>query len=155
MGTIKIETIINAPMQSVFDSLSDHGAYGDFKAIDHAEVVKEGLESKNGNGAIRKIISGPITFWEEISNYTEPSRFDYKIINGQVNISFLKLPFPFEHRLGRITLEESAEGTKVIWLSEIDSTLPLIGSFLTKLFVQKGTKGFSSILKQVKRRLEQ
>jgi len=111
MGIIQVELIILAPINLVFDELSDHASYSDFKAIDFSELINEGTENKNGNGAIRKIVTGPITFWEEISHYKSPTRFNYKIIKGEVNFGIFTFPLPFRHRIGRLTLEETSEGT--------------------------------------------
>ena len=144
MQTIVVKRTIAAPIDQVFELLSDHAGYTAFAGIKDAKLLEEGLEERNGNGAVRRIDLGAVWFEEEISNFQRPTAMDYKILRSRP---------PIEHESGRIRLEETPEGTAVTWTSVFRVSIPLIGLVLSPIAASAGQKAFGSMLKAIDRKL--
>ncbi|PAU76412.1 MxaD family protein [Halovibrio salipaludis] len=144
MHTIAVERTINAPIDQVFELLSDHANYKQFDGIRDSRLLKEGSEEPNGNGAVRRIDLGAVWFEEEISNFNRPTSMDYRILRSRP---------PIEHESGRIRLEETARGTKVTWTSVFRIRIPVVGRVLSPVAAKAGTKAFGSMLKAIDRKL--
>lgn len=50
MFKIKVERIVNKPINEVFEALSDHANYALFKAVGVAKLLTEGDNERNGVG---------------------------------------------------------------------------------------------------------
>jgi len=144
MQTIVVERTINAPIEQVFELISDHANYKRFNGIKDSKLLKEGKEEPNGDGAVRRIELGAVWFEEEISNFARPERMDYRIVRSRP---------PIEHESGRIRLRETAEGTTVTWTSTFRIRIPLAGRVLSPMAAKAGTKAFASMLKAIDRQL--
>ncbi len=115
MARIVVDKILSAPIEHVFELISDHGSYAEnFRGITKSELTREGTDEPNGLGAMRAIASGPIRFEEEIMAFERPARMDYLI--RRVNA-------PVEHQGGSVRLEPRGDTTHVLWTSEFASTL--------------------------------
>lgn len=144
MQTIVVERTINAPIDQVFELLSDHANYREFDGIRDSWLVREGDWERNGDGALRRIDLGAVWFEEEISNFNRPTSMDYRIVRSRP---------PIEHESGRIRLEETDQGTRVTWTSVFRISIPLLGRVLSPVAAKAGTKAFGSLLKAIDRRL--
>ena len=144
MQTIVVKRTIKAPIEKVFDLISDHEGYRNFPGVRDAVLVKKGRPDKNGVGAIREIDAGTAWFREEITAYQRPSRMDYKIIKSRP---------PIEHQGASVQLEKTTEGTTVTWSSTLRIRIPLIGGLITRLMAPQLSKAFAGTLKNIDRRL--
>lgn len=144
MQTIVVKRTIKAPIEKVFDLLSDHANYKDFPGVKDSELVKKGKPHKNGVGAVREIDAGTAWFREEITAYERPVRMDYLITKSRP---------PMEHKGGSVRLEATAEGTEVTWSSTLRIRIPLIGGLVTRLVAPQLAKAFAGTLKNVDKRL--
>lgn len=144
MQTIVVKRTIKAPIEKVFDLLSDHANYKDFPGVKDSELVKKGKPHKNGVGAVREIDAGTAWFREEITAYERPVRLDYLITKSRP---------PMEHKGGSVRLEATAAGTEVTWSSTLRIRIPLIGGLVTKLVAPQLAKAFAGTLKSVEKRL--
>jgi uncharacterized protein YndB with AHSA1/START domain len=144
MQTIVVKRTIKAPIEKVFDLLSDHANYKDFPGVKDSELVKKGKPHKNGVGAVREIDAGTAWFREEITAYERPVRLDYLITKSRP---------PMEHKGGSVRLEATAEGTEVTWSSTLRIRIPLIGGLVTRLVAPQLAKAFAGTLKNVDKRL--
>ena len=141
MARIVGDKTLTAPVEHVFELLSDHGAYADnFRGITRSEVTREGTEENNGLGAVRAIASGPIRFEEEITAFERPNRMDYLIV---------KVNAPVEHQGGSIRLEPRGDGTHVLWTSEFTSTLRVGARAYEAVMTRIFARGFSMMLNRV------
>ena len=143
MRTIHVTRSIPAPAEPVFDLLADHANYDRFRGITGSELLREGDPPPNGAGALRKVLSGPIRFEEEITAYERPSRLEYLIVG--INV-------PLEHEGGRIRLEERGGWTKVDWTSVFRVPGPLSGP-QERVWVYLLARGFRHVLEDVERML--
>jgi uncharacterized protein YndB with AHSA1/START domain len=144
MRSVRVERTIEAPIERVFDLLSDHAGYARFRGINGAEVLSEGVPPPNGLGALRKVDVGPLHFEEEITTFEPPTRMDYLIV---------KVNLPFEHEGGSVRLERIPEGTHVVWTSTFGITLPVIGGLAAAVFGMRLRRGFGVVLADVDRML--
>ncbi len=95
-----------APIETVFDALTDHRAIADHVwACRRSTLDREGVPAPNGVGAIRRIeaVGPPIV--EEIIEYQRPTRYAYKLLSGA----------PVRDHVGTVELREAESGTVVSW----------------------------------------
>lgn len=144
MKTITVRRTIPAPINDVFALLSDHAGYSAFEGIKDARLLEQGKNDPNGLGAVRRIDLGAVWFEEEITAFDPPRRMDYRILRSRP---------PIEHELGSIRLEETGEGTEVIWTSTFRIRIPLIGNLITGPAAGAGEKAFAGMLKAIDKRL--
>lgn len=142
MFDVRIERVIDKPIDSVFEILADHENYDAFRGVKESRLLEQGKEEKNGLGALRLIDLGSVRFEERITQFERPTRLAYLIEKSS--------PLPFRHDIGEIRLRPEGDKTHVTWVSKGRITLPLIGPwYFDRMFERQGTKGFTSLLKQI------
>ena len=150
MFNIHVQYTLNTDIETVFDAISDHAAYGKFNAVRFAQLVEPSSEydEPNGLGALREVHVGPLQLHERITKFERPTQMDYHIESSK--------PVDIRHNLGSIKLTAvDAEHTHVSWESQGFIQMPLIGWLIDKRFSQLGAKGFLSILKHIEREAAQ
>jgi len=143
MRAIVVTQTLKAPIDRIFDLLSDHANYHLLPGVKKSRLVRNGKPNKNGVGAIREITAGPAWFSEEITAYTRPTRMDYRILESSP---------PLEHGGASIRLEKTADGTVVTWSSKMRVTIPVIGGLLTPVIARRMEKGFIATLRNFEKR---
>lgn len=105
-----------APIETVFDALTDHRGIADYLwACRRSTLDREGTPAPNGVGAIRRLeVIGP-PFVEEIIEYERPTRYAYKLLSGA----------PTRDHIGTVQLRATGTGTEVSW--HLRSTLKIPG----------------------------
>lgn len=107
---------INAPIETVFDVLTDHGGYGAFMpGPAKVTVERPGTTDANGVGAVRKITGAGPAVREEIFRYEQPTHFSYGITSGA----------PVKDHRGDVVLEAKDGGTFMTYRIVFDAILPL------------------------------
>ena len=141
MVSVRVEYVLDKPIDEVFDALTDHGNYKRFSGFDDSRLLEAGDEEPNGEGALRLLVAGRMRFKERITRFERPSRMDYRIEE-------LK-PLPLRHDRGEITLTPVDGKTRVVWISEGRLEIPLLGSLLAKPVSRRTGRAFLGILKQI------
>lgn len=142
MFHIQVKRQINKPIHAVFEVLSDHANYDQFRGVDGSALLEEGSKETNGLGALREIKAGKSVLHERIVTFERPFKLDYLI-------EFSK-PLPYQHEFGRIRLSENDDGTLVTWESKGHIGIPLLGTWYFDKQIQKfGGRAFGSILKSI------
>ncbi|WP_367104218.1 SRPBCC family protein [uncultured Psychrobacter sp.] len=145
MFKIKVERIVNKPIDEVFEALSDHANYALFKAVGVATLLNQGDEERNGVGALRSVQTGAFKVWERITAFERPNHMQYHIEKSR--------PMKIAHDKGIIDLKDLGDGTtQVTWVSEGRVMVPLIGRFLDRKMQKQGTIVFNSMLKSLESR---
>jgi uncharacterized protein YndB with AHSA1/START domain len=144
MQTITVRHTIRAPIEQVFDMISDHANYKQFPGVSDSRLVKLGSPGKNGVGAVRQVRSGLARFTEEITRYERPTRLDYLITRS--------FP-PLRHQGGTVRLEKTPDGTLVTWTTTMEVKVPALGRVLTPVFGRILSKALAGILSDIERRL--
>lgn len=152
MFNICVERTINKPIETVFELISDHANYSQFRAIDKSSLVNEGAQNKNGLGAVREIVAAGATLHEKIVRFEPPSdssQGDNKTAVLGYKIVFSK-PLPYDHHLGEVHFTQLGDKTHVKWISKGTITTFLLGRFYFDKQIQKnGSRAFGSILKHI------
>lgn len=145
MFKIKVERIVNKPIDEVFEALSDHASYGLFKAVGKAKLLNQGDNERNGVGALRTVQTGAFKVWERITAFERPTHMQYHIEKSR--------PIKIAHDKGSIDLKDLGDGTtQVTWVSEGRVVVPLIGRLLDRKMQKQGTIVFNSMLKSLESR---
>lgn len=110
MATFTLNRTIAAPIETVFDVLTDHRAYAKLTPLRSSTLEREGEPPPNGVGAVRvlKLAGPPIR--EEVTEFAAPSRFAYKMLSGA----------PVKSHTGAVDLTSDGAGTRLAW--RVDST---------------------------------
>ena len=142
MARIVVDKTLTAPIDDVFGLLSDHAGYTRFRGFTKAELVREGTPDRNGVGALRRLVAGPLRFTEEITAFERPARMDYLI--REVNL-------PLEHDGGSIELAPDGAGTRVHWISVFTMPVPVVGGATAAGLAVALRQGFIRLLDDVDR----
>ena len=95
-----------APIETVFDALTDHRAIADYVwAVRRSTLDREGTPAPNGVGAVRRIKALGPAIVEEIIEYQRPTGYAYKMVSGA----------PVRDHVGTVALREVGTGTEVSW----------------------------------------
>jgi uncharacterized protein YndB with AHSA1/START domain len=144
MKTIVVKRTIQAPIEQVFDQLTDLANYEAFPGVRRARFVREGRHEKNGVGAIREVDARVFWLQEEILGFERPHRMDYRIRNSRPGI---------RHESGCMQLEQTAGGTEVTWTSTFAVPLPLVSGLAERVGGKLSELMFAAILRHVDRKL--
>jgi uncharacterized protein YndB with AHSA1/START domain len=142
MARIELDKTLAAPIDEVFELLSDHAGYTRFRGFSHAELVRPGESEPNGVGALRRLATSGLRFEEEITAFERPTRMDYVI--RKVNV-------PLKHDGGSIRLEPSGEGTRVHWTSTFTMPIPVVGGPMAAATAVAIKRGFGRLLDDIER----
>jgi uncharacterized protein YndB with AHSA1/START domain len=95
-----------APIETVFDALTDHRAIADYVwAVRRSTLDREGTPAPNGVGAVRRLEALGPAIVEEIIEYQRPTGYAYKMLSGA----------PVRDHVGTVALREVGTGTEVSW----------------------------------------
>jgi len=110
MANFTLSATINAPIELVFDVLTDHRSYAHLTPLRSSTLEREGDPAPNGIGAIRvlKLAGPPIR--EEVTGFERPSRFSYKMLSGA----------PVRSHTADVELAATGSVTTLSW--DVDST---------------------------------
>ena len=142
MARIDLDKSLTAPIDEVFELLTDHASYTRFRGFKTAELLREGTPDRNGVGALRRLVAGPLSFTEEITAFERPTRMDYVI--REVNI-------PLEHDGGSIVLLQDGAGTRVHWTSVFTMPVPVVGGATGAGLAVAIRRGFVRLLDDIDR----
>jgi len=135
--TITIQQKFQAPISEVFGKLSDHEAFGKICGISMLRM-KDGEDSANGLGSIRKISIGPLPSFEEtITQFAKDELIEYKITKGS----------PIKNHVGRLNFSEQAGNTVLDYTIELESKIPFTTSIIKKALENGITKGLQNYAK--------
>lgn len=117
MATLDFSRTIAAPPELVFEVATDHRAMPSFTRFRAVELEREGDPAPNGLGAIRvlRLVGPPVR--EEVTIYEPPRRFAYRMLSGA----------PVRDHVGTIELTPVASGTRMSYVLETTSDLPIGG----------------------------
>ena len=138
---VRVENTVDVPREALFAVLSDHAGYDRFPGITGSELIQPGTQERNGLGAVRRIrLGGPTVLDEEIVAYDAPNSFEYRITRAR--------PLPLHHTLGRVEfIAIDPNHTKVVWTSEFDIPVPIVGRSIGKYLEGRLSRGFKAAIR--------
>ena len=111
------QTTVAAPIETVWDKLSDHVGMSEWGPVT-VTMDKLGTADPNGVGAIRRIASagpGP-DIVEEVVTFEAPTLFGYKALSGT----------PFPGYAGEVRLTPAGSGTHINYTVSTTASFPLV-----------------------------
>ena len=109
--TLIITQFVNAPIDIVFDTFTNHETYLNIFGVTKSTVLKSGENNQfNTVGAIRKVEIGPLFLKEEVVGFERPFVWKYQFIDWSM---------PFTHIGGSMRFQEQKNGTLVTWDSSM------------------------------------
>lgn len=119
------QTTVAAPIETVWDALSDHVGIGRWAPGLTVTMDKVGTTDPNGVGAVRRIASagpGP-DILEEVVTSEPPHVLGYKALSG----------VPFPGYSGEVRLSEAGAGTRITYTLSSTASFPLVKAPLAAL----------------------
>jgi hypothetical protein len=125
METITIERTIAAPIDEVFDWLSNSHNYTRIPLVLAERLLIPGDGAPYGAGAVRRVLCLGACFWERITACNRPHSFDYHIDRS--------FP-PLVHEGGQLSFTETPDGVTVVWttVAELRFPVPAVAVMLTR-----------------------
>ncbi|KZY61257.1 hypothetical protein A3742_11740 [Oleiphilus sp. HI0071] len=129
--SISMHFKFNKPLATVFEELSDHEQFGKLCGI-NMKRVRDGSDTPNGLGSVRKINIGPLPPFEEtITGFKENSFIEYKITKGS----------PIKNHVGTLEFRESGQGCELDYVIKLESKIPFTTSLIKNVLKQGISKG--------------
>jgi uncharacterized protein YndB with AHSA1/START domain len=142
VASFTYERQVSAPVETVFEVLTDHRRYSEITPLRKSVLEREGEPAPNGVGAIRKLSAIGPPLLEETIAYEAPRRFSYKLLSG----------LPLRDHVGTVELTPQGGGTRVVYAVRTTPTVPLVGGAVVAV-VKQGIKALlSGIAKESERR---
>jgi uncharacterized protein YndB with AHSA1/START domain len=120
MPSFTLTSRIDAPIDVVFDVLTDHRGYSRFSPLFRSVTLeREGDPAPNGLGALRAFHSVGPPIREEVTEYVAPTRFAYRMLSGA----------PVRDHTGLVELSAQGNATLMTYRVESFPRLPgVLGS---------------------------
>jgi uncharacterized protein YndB with AHSA1/START domain len=145
MYAIDVGTHIRAPIERVWELLSDQEAYTFATVVNKATLLKEGRGERDGVGAVVRVwaLGAPVTW--EIVTFEPPARLEYRIT---------KVLLPMRHEIGAVEFTARGDGTDVRWTSSFEVPIPIVGRLIGPVIRRVFSFIHNSSLVQAKEILE-
>jgi Polyketide cyclase / dehydrase and lipid transport len=133
----------SAPIEAIFDALTDHANYKNISPLRISELVRPGDTEPNGVGALRRMgLIGP-TQTEEVTVFERPTRFGYRLRSG----------LPVRDHTGTVELAQTGTGTHITYTVRSTPSMPIPGLGLVMGIILR--QGISGLLDGIVRAAEE
>jgi uncharacterized protein YndB with AHSA1/START domain len=124
MPSFELERRVSAPVDIVWEVLTNHRAYATWGAVKSATLETEGAPDVNGVGAVRRLADGPLVIREKVLEFEPKKRFVYTVLSGP----------PVRDYRATVTLSPEVTGatsaTRVRWSVAFRAKIPFTGILL-------------------------
>jgi len=138
---IEIRQSFNAPVETIFNILTDHESFGNVITTKVRRVVDCPKENKNGVGSVRRVFSFPLPAFEETVVTFEPNfLMEYVVSKGS----------PIKNHTGRMEFSEEGGITRLCYFIDFDPRLPftLLGPVLKSAIEKPIRKSLEKLSKR-------
>ena len=138
---IIIRLSFNAPVETIFNILTDHESFGQVINARIKRVVDSQGENKNGVGSVRRISAFPAPAFEETVVTFEPNQLmEYVISKGS----------PIKNHKGRMEFSDDQGQTRLNYAIDFEPKLPFLplGSIIKKAIEKPIRDGLQKLAKQ-------
>jgi uncharacterized protein YndB with AHSA1/START domain len=143
MASFTYEREVAAPLETIFEVLTDHAGYAAISPLRKSVLEREGEPAPNGLGAIRVLSAVGPPLREEVIAFQPPTRFAYKLLSGA----------PLRDHVGTVEMSAGADGrTRVVYAVRTTPTLPLVGPLVVPVVKQAIKRLFDGIVNESERR---
>ncbi|KUH81971.1 MULTISPECIES: SRPBCC family protein [unclassified Mycobacterium] len=119
MANATVTRVVPAPRAIVYDVFADRDGYSRFLPL-QMRLVQEGVDERQGVGAVHQLGLGPIGVKERITELVPLERISYELIAGA----------PVRRHIGEITFADDGDGTRVTYRMDSTPSIPVPGSLL-------------------------
>ncbi|MFJ4651868.1 nitroreductase/quinone reductase family protein [Nocardia sp. NPDC088792] len=123
MQTLRVERIIGAPIDTVYEWFADSGNYTASPFLLRNELVEPGADAPYGVGAVRKMSWLFGSYTERITANEAPRKFGWVIESGVPAI---------RHQGAELTFSKVPGGTRVVWTTNAQAAIPFAADFVTR-----------------------
>jgi uncharacterized protein YndB with AHSA1/START domain len=120
MASFELERRVVAPVDVVWEVLTDHRAYERWGAVKSATLETEGSPEVDGVGAVRRLADGPLVIREKVLEFEPKTRFVYTVLSGP----------PVRDYRATVTLFPEGDATTVRWNVAFRGKIPLTSPVL-------------------------
>jgi uncharacterized protein YndB with AHSA1/START domain len=141
---IQIRQLFKAPVDTIFNILTDHEAFGQVINAKIKRVVDSQGKNKNGVGSVRRISTFPVPAFEETVVAFEPNQLmEYVISKGS----------PIKNHKGRMEFSEQQGKTRLNYTIDFEPKLPFLflGSILKKAIEKPIREGLQRLAERYDR----
>jgi polyketide cyclase/dehydrase/lipid transport protein len=111
---IEIEQSFNAPVETIFNILTDHESFGNVISTVIKRVVDSSEANKNGVGSVRRISAFPFPSFEEtVVTFIPNQLMEYKVSKGS----------PIKNHKGRMEFSDESGKTRLFYTIDFDPKL--------------------------------
>ena len=138
---IQIRQLFNAPVDTIFDILTDHASFGQVINANIKRVVDSPGDNQNGVGSVRRINAFPAPAFEETVVTFEPNQLmEYVISKGS----------PIKKHMGRMEFSEEHDQTRLEYAIIFEPKLPflLLGSIIKNAIEKSIREGLQGLAKR-------
>ena len=122
MQRIEITQDFSLPVARVYSYLAEHENLGPIFGA-KVERVRDGDDSRNGVGSVRRLKVGPLPWFEETNTQVVPHELiEYRITRGSV----------LDNHRGEMRFSSNGSGSRVDYVIEFDAKIPLTGPLLKR-----------------------
>lgn len=137
--TITIKQNFNAPAEAVFAVLSDHNRLSEVFGAP-VKRIKDGADSPNGVGSVRRMGPGPIATQETVTAIEPGKSIDYVIS---------RFGGPIVNHKGRLDFADDGAGSTVTWVIQFDTVPSLLGKPVNAILSLVIGKGLGRLAKKL------
>jgi uncharacterized protein YndB with AHSA1/START domain len=142
MASFTLTSNVAAPIDTVFDVLTDHRGYAKITRLRSSTLEREGDPAPNGIGAVRVLkLAGPPTR-EEVTAFEPPSHFAYKMLSGA----------PVKSHTANVVLSPQGTGTQISWSVDSVPSIPVPATVWSGIIRQVINQLLRGIVKESERR---
>jgi len=141
---IQIRQLFKAPVDTIFNILTDHEAFGQVINAKIKRVVDSQGKNKNGVGSVRRISTFPVPAFEETVVAFEPNQLmEYVISKGS----------PIKNHKGRMEFSGEQGKTRLNYTIDFEPKLPFLflGSILKKAIEKPIREGLQRLAERYDR----
>jgi uncharacterized protein YndB with AHSA1/START domain len=122
MQRIEIVQDLALPVERVYGYLSEHENLGPIFGA-RIERVRDGHDSRNGVGSVRRLKVGPLPWFEETNTQVVPNELiEYRITRGSI----------LRNHRGEMRFASQGDGTRLTYVIEFDAKVPMTGPLLKR-----------------------
>jgi ribosome-associated toxin RatA of RatAB toxin-antitoxin module len=140
---ISITQSLNAPVETIFNIITDHEAFGHVINTKIKRVVDSKDENKNGLGSIRRVSAFPYPAFEETVVAFEPNQvMEYVVSKGS----------PIKNHKGRMEFFDEEGKTRLNYTIDFEPKLPFLffGSIIKNAIENPIRDGLKRLAKRYK-----
>ena len=135
MQRIEITHDFALPVERVYGYLSEHENLGPLFGAT-VERVRDGDDSRNGVGSVRRLKVGPLPWFEETNTVVVPNeRIEYRITQGSV----------LRDHCGDMRFSPHGTGTRLVYVIEFEAKVPGSGPLLARTIEGNVRRGLAEV----------